>query len=720
MTDSCVEIVSSEVDILIYGQSSEEAYQKITQEIQTIGGLMLPPTEGLQLNQDARLCVCFEQRRFWAKARVVHCGPHGIALEVKAATPHEDKRFQQALQETKAKEQAAVKALRQSSPVHNALSSQLARSAREMGSRKPQQPSRNSRGLEQEIARPAALPQLEVKSLGEALVATAVWPDSLAMQDFLNTALREGQAAVSPSERLLPETSFTLIISAPGSISLAYKATAIVKNEQTSLIRLDQSCPLPEFKVEAKHAQFTNRATQHGIAAVQTKAVEAPIRPTHVSSKKGLRATAVYPAVAPAVPFDVSGTWDVQALLTLEALLDNSETTQERSFAQNILRQVIELSAKGEDCILEISSGNILLRFGLHGGLAVTAEEMVNDQEVSAIDYFEQKGQLTSEQATKVKRLCTEGQKSSHKVLVKLGYIRHDKLLSALRHRVAKLLAQIIGFRSGKIRWLFLEDLPVRSPVPPVNIPHLLTALQLDDFEKNCVDELEKKWRELANLRVLFADQPPYSLNLLGLTGTEKRIVDRIRSQKARAKQLLSGGQISRWRVMGLILLLRDLGFVEIQEVDKSEKLSLRIAQTRTKYEGLLQRNHFELLGLHWSAYEEKIRSSYVEFKNQLDDASVPTETLEELRELRQKLRLQADEAFGTLSDKISRNNYRKKLVDHTQIDAAIRLYLDHADWALVRRDKMAFNDNLRRVFELDPGSKKGHELRALAREKKL
>lgn len=109
------------------------------------------------------------------------------------------------------------------------------------------------------------------------------------------------------------------------------------------------------------------------------------------------------------------------------------------------------------------------------------------------------------------------------------------------------------------------------------------------------------------------------------------------------------------------------------------------------------------MLGVHWSAHQERIDAAFAEEMWLLQSSHYPASfsPVDDLE--RHRLVKALEHAYATLGDPESRRAYRAEIHDASEIAAAVKVYRDKADMALFRRQKSQARDPLLRVQELDP-----------------
>jgi hypothetical protein len=117
--------------------------------------------------------------------------------------------------------------------------------------------------------------------------------------------------------------------------------------------------------------------------------------------------------------------------------------------------------------------------------------------------------------------------------------------------------------------------------------------------------------------------------------------------------------------------------------------------------------NHFEVLGVHWSAHHRNYRSAYEEAKREFNLRRDPYKDAPEevLRKVKAVLAI-LEESYKTLSDPASRGMYRKQLFDKTERQYAAEMLVKQGEVALMRGDRVGAIESLETAVELDPSAR--------------
>jgi hypothetical protein len=133
----------------------------------------------------------------------------------------------------------------------------------------------------------------------------------------------------------------------------------------------------------------------------------------------------------------------------------------------------------------------------------------------------------------------------------------------------------------------------------------------------------------------------------------------------------------------------------------------------------LRQQNHFEVIGVHWSAHHRTFRAAYDKARSRFDLARPPLKDAgEEILELAREGLKSIETAYKTLTNEEQRLAYRKKLFDATERQYSADMLVKQGEVMLLRGDRVGAMEALETAVELAP-SARNKELLARCREGK-
>ena len=123
----------------------------------------------------------------------------------------------------------------------------------------------------------------------------------------------------------------------------------------------------------------------------------------------------------------------------------------------------------------------------------------------------------------------------------------------------------------------------------------------------------------------------------------------------------------------------------------------------REQAEAMASLNPWELLSIHWSAYDQLIEEQHEVQKARYCVSNYPPEIFRQAQGALEDIHAHLDRAREDLDTHLKRLVARKQLIDEKQIKAATGHYLERAKMAIWRGEREEAYDAYRRVYEIDP-----------------
>jgi hypothetical protein len=186
-------------------------------------------------------------------------------------------------------------------------------------------------------------------------------------------------------------------------------------------------------------------------------------------------------------------------------------------------------------------------------------------------------------------------------------------------------------------------------------------------------------------------------------------------------------GRLASLRLVGVLLSMGQLRFADGQHqsinrentnMAREPSAFVRIKKELRERLALLRgMNHFEVLGVHWSAHHRGHKAAYEKIKREFDLKKAPLrDAPEDVKTLAKEINGIIDTAWTVLSNTETRQNYRKQLFDKTERQYASDMLVKQGEVALMRGDRVAAIEALETAVELEP-SNRNKTLLSSARE---
>jgi hypothetical protein len=121
----------------------------------------------------------------------------------------------------------------------------------------------------------------------------------------------------------------------------------------------------------------------------------------------------------------------------------------------------------------------------------------------------------------------------------------------------------------------------------------------------------------------------------------------------------------------------------------------------------LVGADHFDVLGLHWSAYSDLVNQAYERDMSRFKVENFDGVSRDRLTPELEAIQAAIESSYRELKCEHKRRLYRVAHVNAYQIQSAVELYLDKGRTALMRDDPRQAAECFKRVLELDPSNQK-------------
>jgi hypothetical protein len=284
----------------------------------------------------------------------------------------------------------------------------------------------------------------------------------------------------------------------------------------------------------------------------------------------------------------------------------------------------------------------------------------------------------------------------------------------ALLERALMSVAQISVAESTRLRFL-LERIwktePKRVRVAELNmLPRRCMAsarhalefvfhlLREDALAK---DDLAARVRErLGDKAFSVSQNAPFDLGLMALSDKQKSTIETLSREQMRLDSALRTSVLSKSDTYALLWALDELDLLDAETVRTwTRKDSRTIERISMMYAKLDRSTHFDILGVHWSAFDDEIEEAFEQLSEQVSEEAIGEEVPDEIKTKANAVREQLEEAYEVIKHTRRRANYRSKVVDDFKLRTSIQMFEKQADTAKLRRDISGAIDFYRRIL---------------------
>lgn len=165
-------------------------------------------------------------------------------------------------------------------------------------------------------------------------------------------------------------------------------------------------------------------------------------------------------------------------------------------------------------------------------------------------------------------------------------------------------------------------------------------------------------------------------LGRLGLLGGERRLAEFGLDGKRSSEELVHHGGLGRHTTLLLLIILSMFDYIQWTEPRAEQEESSEVAIKR-RLGAMQSGNHFDVLGVHWSAKSAEILGAYSQLARELAaDGALASRFPEECRQMRERV----DAAYAVLRSETERVTYRRVVVpniDHQAVSDLLHGTID-------------------------------------------
>jgi hypothetical protein len=317
-------------------------------------------------------------------------------------------------------------------------------------------------------------------------------------------------------------------------------------------------------------------------------------------------------------------------------------------------------------------------------------------------------GALTWEAHKEAERFSIEKGVSYDTALVQLRHIPYQQSLAALQSRMVFVLGHIFQeVDGGEFEYYDLGPLPQRYGTPPVSIGQIAFKYVFEGWKERNTKELESHLEPYEQFTVHKVVPPPIPLAEIQLSKKHKRFWEVVLAADNKVRNVPSISNLGHAATLGLLLTLRDLGFLRFEEGEHVDGQEARArVRLNVMHDKIAGGTYYELLSLHWSAYTELVQSAYDSHKKEFETENWADAIVADSQHKIEEIQVAVDKAYEVLKDKKSRAEYRETVVNSMQLLNGVALYFRKGDMAMLRRDAREALSSFQRVLELDPRHK--------------
>lgn len=566
-------------------------------------------------------------------------------------------------------------------------------------------------------------PPLSASELSRELAALLTrYRDHLSPSELADALDVARDALIAPTSSLEPRVISTVALdSGLHQVTLRLNDLELLRVHTREILELQAIC-LP---IEG---QLPIMADISFVLAVLDTAVTLPARIVHVSSKGSViqfrdmdvalrqkiqvlpdvftsksASRHAPPAAAPVLSAPPAATSAhppaSRRVATLDTLRRSTRVDTLTLDARRPFKSLLSLISHDFSGLIEIYLDDFTLEMTLRKGALIHMDRTPQREQDRLESLLHRAGKLSSEQLDRLTSTMQSQGGESDEVMLELGLIDYSALRIALKTRHIYLSRALFARHWKKTLVWRCDTSPIRSIAPALSLAALcFQHLYKSSSTRESFDtERMRGQYEEASLRLTFS---PEQLATLELEDSRQLRFFSILSERAYTlSELLLVSPVPSSDALVLLHVIDQMGGLDIQSAPEIKRLGqgqrqrLELMLTNCKSE-----DHFEVLGLHWSAFDDEIERAYQDLVAQYDPSRF-AEFSEEVAQIQARLKL----AYDALRKPTKRRFYRAQLIGEFKISTSRDIFFKQAEAAQLKRDVEGALEFYQRVVELDP-----------------
>jgi hypothetical protein len=567
-----------------------------------------------------------------------------------------------------------------------------------------------------DLARGSLTPEVEVVGDVEPIKLRVTYSTAISLERDLDDYLKVGGICLEVDGTLPPLADVVLTIGGvhledtvtlrgravrETAVGVAFQVTLPQEPVAMMLREMPERMRLAAAKAGAKALDQAAKALAESRAESRAASEAAP-RATPTEASPAGPAPAESASAGPARIKPPSGPIEIEA-----APEDTWELSQ--TDVPSILRELLDHQGLG---VLDIVFGARRAQVVLDGNEVVDVELYPKTHKESLEGLFEAAGKLTVAEIDEAKCHVERHGVSMAEALVDLDVLSYSEMGVALKTRSRFLLGVLWERDQGRAKLHSLDELNRRYRAPRSPLGYHVFRRTRDGLQGVVDNDWFEESRNFLRAHLISqAPSPKCVIEELDLSAKHIRFYDLVLETPRPLSEILRISQLGEQETLMFLECLRQIGMLALEETNpwtrQRSKYVKQLVQMQARMRG---QNHFEVLGVHWTAYGAEIDTAYEDRKAGLSDEKLPDELDAESQELVETLRDKLANSYELLSDPRRRASYRDESVDSFEKKTALEMFVKQADTAKLRRDIAGAIDAYKRVLELAPGHKRAKQ----------
>ncbi len=365
--------------------------------------------------------------------------------------------------------------------------------------------------------------------------------------------------------------------------------------------------------------------------------------------------------------------------------------------------------------VLTLKSGPQLRRVWMHEGSVAYVESEPFEEATGLGRILVSMKKVTEVQLREGLENSKQTSRTLGRSLVLLGALKRTDVTAGLREQVRIKMDSAFQWTEGRYEWTPWTEPPGQADLVLTRGVGVLASHVRSRLEHLNIAQLEQLFGSGLGRRAAHAEDVDTLATSLSLSPRDLRFLQLQIDGTKTVSDAVLGSPIGRLASLRLIALGLAMGFVRYTDQaapaparapsrsDGASQGDRELKRHLTESVKLLRsQNHFEKLGVHWSAHHRTYRAAYEQAVQEFDLTKPPLrDASDELKSLARQARTELEKAFNALHDDQQRAQYRKTLFDKTEREYASDMLVKQGEVALMRGDRLKAIECLETAVEL-------------------
>lgn len=322
-------------------------------------------------------------------------------------------------------------------------------------------------------------------------------------------------------------------------------------------------------------------------------------------------------------------------------------------------------------------------------------------------------------------RECLERARAQNKpvgrTLVAMGHVKATVIAAALREQMRAKVEPAFGWSVGSWEWRPWTDPPTNADLVLANGMGFVARHIRYRYEHVTSNEMDALFGKNMTRRVQCGPDIDKRAAGLGVNAKELRFIELTLDGTRSVSEAVTGSPLGRLASLRLVASGLSIGLLSFTDGEAGLRGRSQAARQPTDARGhdalrksieehtllMKSQNHFEVLGVHWSASHRSFGAAAEKAKAQFDADKPPLNAAppDVKRLAREALKI-VEAAQATLEDRDKRIRYRKELFDSTEREYSADMLIKQGEVLLLRGDRMGGIEAFETAYELSPSSR--------------